>query len=160
MDVPLGDIHEVRRYFLRGRGLPNTDIWWHEGNQKSWIKGWRTLWTASGSTKFLLFWGRRRTEACTVIAVVHIGGRFTFWSRILNLRIKSLWLLFGIFCQKVLETNLNFRCQRVRNQKKIYQLLKLPLFFQFLTENWDLSQILLGKNDLKNLISFRYVSFM
>ena len=114
----LGDIHEVRRHFLRGRGLPNTDVWWHERNQKSWIKGWRTLWTAFGSTKFLLFWGRRRTEACTVIAVVHIGGRFTFWSRILNLRIKSLWLLFGIFCQKVLETNLNFRCQRVRNQKK------------------------------------------
>ena len=30
----------------------------------------------------------------------------------------SLWLLFGIFVQKVFERNLNFRCQQVRNQKK------------------------------------------
>ena len=30
----------------------------------------------------------------------------------------SLWLLFRIFIQKVFETNLNFKSQQVRNQKK------------------------------------------
>ena len=29
----------------------------------------------------------------------------------------KLWLLFGIFVQKVFETNVNFRYQRVKNQK-------------------------------------------
>ena len=30
----------------------------------------------------------------------------------------SQWLLLGFFVQKVMETNLNFSCQKVRNQKK------------------------------------------
>ena len=44
--------------------------------------------------------------------------------------LTSLCLLLGIFVQQIFETNLNFRYQRVSNQKKInalllYQLLKL-----------------------------------
>ena len=125
-----------------------------------------------------------------MLAVVHIWGRFPFWSRILNLLIKSLLLRHPIFssyghyccvifsagffrlahlalqnvnkdyvipktknatsetgyfwdlCQKVLETNLNFRCQRTGNQKKIMSafiidIIEMPLFFQFLTQ-WSL----------------------
>ena len=52
--------------------------------------------------------------------------------------LQSLWMLFGIIVQKVFDTNLKFRYQRARNQKRTTIIIssskidkvKVALFFQ------------------------------
>ena len=82
---------------------------------------------------------------------------------------RALWLLFGMFVQKVFEKNLNLRYQQVKNQKKIkaqfyvnlkVDIIKVVYFFWFATrwyiKLWFVSSKLFGQKISKAAIVARF----
>ena len=69
---------------------------------------------------------------------------------------NTLWLLYGIFVQNVFETNLIFRYQRVKNQKKNkdtdfistfkIDITRVPLFFSDFFTRWYLKLRFVSNN--------------